>query len=307
MEKEIFLNKRKIKLTNPDKIFFPDEGYTKGDVIDYYLRISKYILPYLKNRPESLHRYPNGIKGESFYQKNVSDLKVSWLRREKVFSDSNKKFITYLICDDKAALAYMANLGCIEINPWLSKLSGLNKPDYMVIDLDPEGISFDSVVETALIVKEIFVNAGAECYCKTSGATGLHIYVPLKGKYEYEFVREFAYVIVRIANRMLPEITSLERSPAKRKKKVYLDYLQNSRGQTLAAPYSIRPVPGANVSTPLIWNEVKQGLSPQDFSIKNIFKRLEKKGDIFKDVLGKGINIERCLENLKKRYKEILK
>ncbi len=149
-----------------------------------------------------------------------------------------------------------------------------------------------------MAVKEVFDKAGAKSFCKTSGATGIHIYVPLKAKYEYDIVRNFAHVIVKLVNEKLPKITSLERSPSMRKKKVYLDYLQNSRGQTLAAPYSVRPKPGATVSAPLLWKEVKKGLSPKDFNIVNIFKRLGKTGDVFKGVLGKGIDIEKCLKKL---------
>jgi bifunctional non-homologous end joining protein LigD len=189
----------------------------------------------------------------------------------------------------------MANLGCIEINPWFSRLQNLANPDYLVIDLDPEEISFEKVIDTALSVKEALDIAGAKSFCKTSGATGIHIYVPLKAKYDYDVAKDFAHLIGNIVNGWIPDFTSLERSPSKRKKKVYLDYLQNRKGQTLAAPYSIRPKPGATVSTPLKWEEVKSGLHPSDFTIKNIFKRLEKTGDLFKGVLGAGIDIEKCI------------
>ena len=297
---EAIINKHKLTLTNLDKIYFPAGRYAKGDVIDYYRKISKYILPYLKDRPESLHRYPNGIKRQSFYQKDVDHMPPEWAKTVEIYSESNDKNIKYLVCNDEATLIYMANLGCIEINPWSSRTSNLDKPDYLVIDLDPEEISFDNVIKVAIEVRKVFDKAGAKSFCKTSGATGLHIYVPLKAKYKYEAVREFAHLIVKLVNEKLPGITSMERSPSKRKKKVYLDYLQNSKGQTLAAPYSLRPKPGATVSTPLHWKEVKKGLSPRDFNIKNIFKRLERTGDIFKGVMGKGIDIERCLKNLNK-------
>lgn len=292
---DVTINKHKVTITNQDKIYFPDGGYTKGDVIEYYRKISRYILPYLKNRPESLHRYPNGINGMSFYQKDVDHTPPDWAKSIEIHAESNDKDIRYLVCNDEATLVYMANLGCIEINPWSSQIKNLDKPDYLVIDLDPEEISFNKVIEVALTVKDVLDKIGADSFCKTSGATGMHIYVPLKAKYEYDVVRDFAHSIVKLVNSKLPAITSLERSPSKRKKKVYLDYLQNSRGQTLAAPYSVRPKPGATVSTPLRWKEVKPGLSPKDFDIKNIFKRLEKIDDVFKGVLGKGINIEKSL------------
>jgi bifunctional non-homologous end joining protein LigD len=300
VDKEVTINKHRLKLTNLDKIYFPDEGYTKGEIIDYYRKISKYILPYLKDRPESMLRHPNGIYGKSFFQKNVDHMPPDWVKTEKIYSEHNENYINYLICNDQATLVFMANLGCIEINPWFSRIQSQEYPDYTVIDLDPEDISFDKVVETALQVKEALDLAGAKSFCKTSGATGLHIYIPLKAKYDYDVAKDFAHMIGQIVNRWIPDITSLERSPSKRKKKVYLDYLQNRKGQTLAAPYSVRPKPGATVSTPLKWVEVKQGLHPSDFTIKNIFKRLEKTGDLFKGVLGPGIDIEKCIKRLEK-------
>jgi bifunctional non-homologous end joining protein LigD len=289
-----------LKLTNLQKIYWPDDGYTKGDLIEYYKKVSRYIIPYLKDRPESLLRHPGGINGASFFQKDITQLNAKWLKTKNIFSESNDKDIKYLICNDEETLIYMANLGCIEINPWFSRVNNLEKPDYLVIDLDPEDIEFDKVVETALAVKEVLDKAGAECYCKTSGATGLHIFVPLGAKYDYDSSREFAHIISKLANAKVPAITSLERSPTKRKKKVYLDYLQNRKGQTLAAPYSVRPRPGAPVSTPLDWSEVKEGLNPADFNMKNIFSRLKQKGDIFKKVLSAGIDIKKCINNLQK-------
>lgn len=298
MDELIKIGKTEFTVTNLDKVYWPDEGYTKGDMIKYYYEIANYMLPYLKNRPESMNRFPNGIKGPSFYQKNVGDKLPKWLKTEKLYSESNDEYIHYLICNDKATLVYMANLGCIEINPWCSTIKFLDKPDYLVIDLDPEDISFDKVIETARAVKEVLDKAKCEGYCKTSGATGLHIYVPLNHKYDYEIAREFAKVIASHVHDMIPGFTSMERSPKNRQKKVYLDYLQNSRGQTLAAPYSLRPKPGATVSAPLEWKELKTKFTPQDFTIKTIQKRLKKKGDLFKGVLGKGVNIEKCLKNL---------
>ncbi len=300
MDKEIIINKHKQKVTNLDKVFFPGEGYTKGDMIEYYRKISKYILPYLKDRPESMLRHPNGINNKGFFHKNVTAKPPDWVKTERIFSDSSEGEINYLICNDEASLVYMANLGCIEINPWFSRIQSKDNPDYFVIDLDPEEIAFDKVVETALAVKKVLDAAGAPSYPKTSGATGMHIYVPLKAKYDYDIAKDFAHLIARLANRIVPGFTSLERSPSKRKKKVYLDYLQNRRGQTLAAPYSVRPRPGATVSTPLKWEEVKIGLNPADFTIRTIFKRLEKTGDLFTPVLGKGIDVEKCINRLEK-------
>lgn len=298
MNEERIINNKRLKLTNLTKVYWPDEKITKGDLIDYYSNVSKYILPYLKDRPESLNRFPNGIEGPSFYQKDVKDSAPPWVKTEKVFSESNHEFINYIVCQNEATLVYLANLGCIEINPWFSTIRHLDNPDYLAIDLDPDGNSFDEVMEVAKAVKEILDKAGAPGFCKTSGATGMHIYVPLKAKYDYNISKEFAHVIAQMTNSMLPSITSVLRMPAKRKGKIYVDFLQNRRGQTLAAPYSARPMPNATVSTPLKWTELKKGLTPQDFTIKNIFKRLNKTGDLFSGIFDKGIDIKKCLKRL---------
>jgi bifunctional non-homologous end joining protein LigD len=293
---DLKVGKTILKLTNQDKIYWPDEKITKGELVNYYAEISLVILPYLKDRPQSLHRFPNGITAPGFYQKDL-DTKTtpSWLKTKKIFSESTNKNIDYLICNDKATLLYMANLGCIEIHPWNSRVNKIDYPDWLIIDLDPEEIGFNAVVKTALATKKVCDKFEFECYCKTSGATGLHIYIPLGAKYTYEVTRNMAHLIAQRVNALVPEITSLERKPQKRKKKVYPDYLQNSRGQTLAAPYSIRPRPGATVSTPLEWSEVNARLNPSAFTIKTILKRLEKKGDLWQPVLGKGVDIRKAL------------
>ncbi|MBI4049240.1 MAG: DNA polymerase LigD [Candidatus Doudnabacteria bacterium] len=280
--------KAKVKVTNPDKVFWPKEGYTKGDVIDYYHAISKYILPYIQNRPQSLNRHPNGIKGENFFQKNVKGLAPKWA----------KTYHNYFVATDEASLIYMVQLGCIEINPWFSRLGHLDKPDYLVLDLDPLEIDFKRVVEAAQTIRQILSKAGVKSYCKTSGATGLHVYVSLGAKYTYEQAKHFANIVAILTNKRLPKTTSVLRMPHKRRRKVYLDFLQNRKGQTLACPYSLRPKPGATVATPLKWSEVKPGLNPKKFTIKTIFPRLKKHGDLFKPVLGKGIDLKKALKLL---------
>lgn len=291
-------SKREVKFSNLDKIYWPKEKITKGDLVDYYDKISKYILPYLVDRPESLNRYPGGINGPSFFQKDTDHEGPPWLEKLAVPSESENKDIDYILCQNKETLLYLANLGCIEINPWSSRVGNLDNPDFLVIDLDPEKISFEKVIEAAQVTKKVFDSLDIESYCKTSGATGLHIFVPMAAKYNYDQVKEFAHIIATLVNEKLPKTTSLERRPIKRQKKIYIDFLQNRKGQTLAAPYSVRPKPGATVSTPLKWSEVKSGLSPSDFTIKNIFKRIEKVGDLWKPVLGKGANIEKALKKL---------
>src|SRR5260221_13561192 len=185
MDKQITLNKQQLKLTNLEKVYWPAEKYTKADLIEHYLKVAKYILPYLKGRPHSLYRFPNGIKGAGFYQKDVGDKMPGWITTEKIFSESNDKNINYFVCKDEAHLIYMANLGCIEMNPWFSTIKHFEHPDYLAIDLDPLDVSFDKVIETALAVKEILDRGKITGYCKTSGATGIHIYVPLGARYGF--------------------------------------------------------------------------------------------------------------------------
>ncbi len=293
-----------LAISNPNKIFWPKDRYAKRDLVEYYDKIADVILPYLIDRPESLHRFPNGINGEEFYQKNLVDAPPE-IRTIPLYSEAENKTVNYLLCQDKAALLYMANLGCIEINPWNSRIGSLDNPDYLILDLDPQGISFDNVVKVALATNDILKRSGITAYPKTSGATGLHICVPLGAKYDYEQAREFAHLINVLVNRRLPEITSLARLPGSRKNKVYLDYLQNRRGQTLAAPYSLKPLPGAPVSTPLKWSEVRPGLKPRDYHMKNIFSRLKKVGDLWEGVLGEGIDLLQAIDKLQRDYEKL--
>lgn len=300
--KTVVIGKNKLQLTNLDKIFWPEEKITKGDVIDYYNGMHKFILPYLKNRPQSLKRNPNGIADKGFFQKDAGEEAPEWVKSEKIFSESTNKEVDYIICNDKATLIYLANLGCIELNPWNSKKDTLDFPDYLIIDIDPsEKNDYDDVVEVAKAVKTVLDKAKAPSFCKTSGATGMHVYVPLSAQYSYEHVRSFAGLIASLTNEQIPEISTLERSLQERgKDKVYIDYLQNSRAQTLACAYSLRPRPGATVSTPLQWKEVKRGLRPDKFNIRTVPKRMAKTDDLFYGVLGKGIDLKKCISELEK-------
>ena len=292
------LYKNEMEITHPDKIYWPKEKFTKGDLIEYYTKISLVMFPYLKGRPHNLYRQPNGIKGEGFYQKNIDFNLPKGIETVSIYSESDDKDINYLVANNKNTLIYMAQLGCIEINPWNSRVQSIENPDYCIIDLDPNKIGFEKVIETAQAVYEVLKEAEIPSYPKTSGADGLHILIPLKTKYTYEQSKQFAQLIANIVCRRLPYITSIKRSPKTRTKKVYIDYLQNRKGQTITAPYSVRPREGIPVSTPLEWKEVKTGLSPLDFTVFNIFKRLKKKGDIFKGVLGKGIDMKKALDRL---------
>ncbi|MES2565870.1 MAG: DNA ligase D [Bacteroidota bacterium] len=292
----------KVKVTNRNKIFWPNEKITKGDVIDYYQSVSKYILPYLKDRPESLKRNPNGIKDTGFFHKDAGVEAPDWVKSKAVFSESTNKDINYILCNNAATLAYLNNLGCIEINPWHSTVQKLDKPDYLVIDIDPsDNNTFEQVIEVANVVRDVFKKAGVESYCKTSGATGLHIYVPTQKKYTYDQLKDFSHLVCILVQEQLPMFTSLERNLKKRgNKMIYLDHLQNRRGQTISSVYSLRPKDGATVSMPLNWKEVKKGLTPHDFNIHNALKRIEKTGDLFAPVLGKGIDLAKCLKRLEK-------
>ncbi|MDB5271886.1 MAG: ligD [Chitinophagaceae bacterium] len=290
---------QQVKLSNQDKIYFPEDHLTKGDVIAYYQSVYDYIIPYLKNRPESLKRNPNGIDDKGFFHKDAGEGAPKWVKSIALHSESANKDIDYILCNDRATLMYLNNLGCIEINPWNSRIAKLDHPDYMVIDIDPsDKNTFEQVIQTALVVKKVLDKAGAVSFCKTSGATGLHVYVPMGARYTYEQVKDFAKLIAMLVQEQLPEFTTLERPLNKRKNRIYIDFLQNRQGQTLACAYSLRPRAGATVSAPLDWKEVKKGLSPSRFTIHTIQKRLAAKGDLFAGVLGKGINLENCLKKL---------
>jgi bifunctional non-homologous end joining protein LigD len=291
-----------MQTTNLDKIFWKEEGYTKGDVIAYYESVAKVILPHLKDRPMVLNRHPNGITGESFFQKNVNTAQIpSWVHTVPV--KHHEKTVRYILVQDKDTLIYVANLGCIELNPFHSHTPTLEKPDYLLIDLDPENVPFDKVVSTALIIHEIFEDLKVPNYCKTSGGRGLHIYVPLGAQYEYEQVQYMTKLIAFLALQKLPDLISLERSPSKRQKQIYIDVPRNSWGQTIAAPYSLRPRPGAPASTPLEWEEVKAGLDPLAFNMKTVPKRVAKVGDLFKPVLKKGVNWKHILDRLQENIR----
>lgn len=292
------VNGHELKFTNLDKIFWPDEKLEKRDLINYYYRAAPFILPYLKDRPQSMNRYPDGIEGEGFYYKDVSGSAPSWVKTFDYTSDSDKRARKYLVGTDEAALLYMANLGCIEMNPWNSTVKKPDNPTFCILDLDPDKNSFNDVIETARVTRQLLDDLDVPSYCKTSGSTGLHIYIPLNNKYTYEQSKEFARILVKLVQAELPELTSIERIIKKREGKIYLDFLQNRPHATIAAPYSLRPKPGATVSMPLHWDEVKKGLKMKDFTIFNALERMESEGDIFKPVLGKGIDLKKVLKKL---------
>ena len=247
-----------------------------------------------------MKRNPNGINDKGFFHKDAGEHAPEYAKVFPVESESSNKTIDYIVCNNTATLLYLANLGCIEMNPWNSTVKKPDHPTWMVIDIDPsDKNTFEQVVDTALATKMIFDKAGMKCYCKTSGSSGLHVYTPLKNKYDYNTVRDFAHIIASLVQEQLPAFTTLERSLGKRGNRIYIDYLQNRSGQTLSSVYSVRPVKGAQVSTALEWKEVNHKLHPSQFNITNIFARLEKKGDLFAGVLTASGSIEKALRQLK--------
>ncbi|HTM48074.1 MAG TPA: DNA ligase D [Bryobacteraceae bacterium] len=290
---------RQLKFTNLNKIFYPREGHTKRDLINYYNAVSALILPHLRDRPLSLKRYPNGIHADFFFQKRSAESFPEWLRTEPIYSEHNKAPINYAVCNDRASLLYLANLGCIDQNPWMSRVGSLDSPDYILIDLDPQECSYDRIVEAALLVREKLDRIGLTGYPKTTGGDGMHIYIPLEPGYTYEQARIFAEILGMLVSGQRPDLFTTPRSVAKRDKgKVYFDYLQIGEGKTISAPYVLRAYDGAPVSTPLEWKEVKQGLAPGQFHIGNAVERFERVGDLFEGVLKKRQRLEKPLEKL---------
>ena len=264
-------------------------------MLNYYYQIAPYILPYLKDRPQSLNRFPNGIHGKSFYQKDVTGKVPDWIKTYKYRSNDEDVDKHFMVGSDEASVLYMASLGAIELNPWSSRIQKPDHPDWCIIDLDPSTNTFDQVIESALVTKQVLDHLKVDAYCKTSGSTGIHIYIPLGAKYTYEQSKEFARIVVTLVHREIPKFTSIERKVSDRKGKIYLDFLQNRPKATLAAPYSLRPKRGATVSMPLHWDEVKKGLKMSDFTIHNAVERVREMGDIFKPVLEKGIDLKKII------------
>jgi bifunctional non-homologous end joining protein LigD len=293
----------KVSLTHLDKVFWPKEGFTKGDVIRYYERVADVILPYLRNRPMVLNRHPNGIKGASFFQKNVDPHHLPpFVKTIVIRAKSTGRNVHYVICNNKATLLYLANLGCIELHPWLSRVGRLNKPDFLVIDLDPKGNPFDQVIAVARTAHKLIESAGGRSLIKTSGKTGLHIYVPVRGNHDFPEVRSVAKLICRILNKRIPKLTSFAHRPGRRK--IYLDYGRNSIGQTVAAPYSLRAFPRATISTPLEWRELTKSVRPHRYTLRTIFRRLNGKGDAWQSALRQTTSLTKLERNLMRILKD---
>jgi len=285
-----------VKLTNLDKVYWPKENYLKGQMVAYYEEMADHILPFLKNKPISLNRFPNGIQKDSFFQKDVDPEKIpAWIKTVPVHAESTNQTIDYIVCNNKATLLYIANLGSIEINPWLSSYQKPDYPEFGVLDLDPNGADFQQVIVVAKCAKEKLDKMEVPAFLKTSGSTGLHIYVPVNKQYTFVQVRDFFQLLAQWVHEQLPETTSVVRDPKKRKGLIYLDFLQNRRAQTVVAPYSLRPKPGATASAPLAWSELKPGLSIADFTIKTLLKRVKTGIDPWADIWDKKANLKKAI------------
>jgi len=288
-----------LEISNINKVFWPEKGYTKGDLLRYYSEVSRWILPYLKDRPVVMKRYPDGIYGKTFYQKRCPDYAPEWLENAEILGEKEK--IKYCLCNDLASLLWFVNQGCIEMHTWLSKVATPDLPDIMTLDLDPyPGVPFSQVLEVSLLIKKYLDMLGLKSFPKTSGATGIHIFVPILNKYSYKDVRKIAYIVARMVTADSPKLATVERKVHLRTGKVYVDYLQNANGKSMAVAYSVRARPSATVSTPLTWKEIDSGnISPEMFTIENILDRLYYNGDIMEPVLKGGFSLDEILKEIK--------
>ena len=292
------IGKAVVALTNLDKVYWPDDGYTKGDLVRYYYEIAPTLSPYLKGRPLIMKRYPAGIGGGSFHQHDVNEAPEFVATAEIDVEEGHA--VDYIVGGDRATLVYMANLAAIERHPWHSRIERLDRPDWVVFDLDPENVDFTVVCETAVSARDVLEKLGLRSYVKTSGSRGLHVYVPVKAAHDYAEAARFAELVARLVVRENPTVATVERSLKKRQHaRIYIDHMQNARGKSVVAPYSVRPRTGAPVSAPLSWDEVeRQKIRPQDFTIKNIAARLARTGDLFKPVLDGKQTLDEALVEL---------
>ncbi len=289
---------RVVRLTNPDKPFWPEDGYAKRDLVDYYRRIASWILPWLADRPVVLTRYPDGIHGKSFFQKNAPGFAPSWIRRVRLYSEGSERELDYFVADDPESLLYLANSASIPLHIWQSRVTELARPDFCVLDLDPGEAPFAHVLRIALFIRELCARIELPAFVKTSGSTGLHILIPLGGRANYEQSRALGHLLALIAVRELGEIATVARLPSRREGKVYLDYLQNGHGRLIVAPFSVRPLPGAPVSAPLRWREVEAGIAMRDFTIATMCERTERIGDPTRPALDLRPDLRGSLERL---------
>ena len=290
-----------IEVSNRDKLIFPYDGITKGDLIAYYEKISPVILPYLKNRLLTMVRYPAGILEEGFFQKDIAGYFPDWIDRARVEKQNGS--VTHVVCNNTATLVYIANLACISTHVTLSRIDSLHHPDQLIFDLDLDGGDFGLIRSAAIKLRALLAEIGLEAFLKTTGSSGLHVLVPLDRSSDFEAVRTFARsVAVRLSEKFPRELT-VEQRKEKRAGRVYLDVMRNSYGQTAASAYSVRARPGAPVSAPIDWEELDDGkLDSRRFNIRNIFGRLENRGDPWEAAR----DVKFSLENPRVRLAEII-
>jgi bifunctional non-homologous end joining protein LigD len=291
-----------VAISNPTKIYWPADGYTKADLVEYYRTISPWLLPYLRERPVVLTRYPDGIDGKSFYQKDAPESTPDWVRTEPIWSEDTAREIHYIVCDDLETLLFLANLGSIPLHLWGSRVGSLEKPDWCVIDLDPKEAPFTDVITIARHLHDLCEDAGLPNFVKTTGKSGLHVIIPLGRQCTWDEARSLGELLARMVLRTHGDITTITRTIEKRGRKVYLDYMQNRRGQLIAAPFCVRPLPGAPVSMPLEWREVNARLDPRRFTIRTAPPRMKKLGhDPLAPVLELTPDLHAALESLARR------
>jgi bifunctional non-homologous end joining protein LigD len=294
---------RDVTITHPDKVFWPKEGYTKADLVDYYRKIARWMLPYLKDRPVMIVRYPDGIEGKSFYQKDAPAFAPEWIRTVTIYSHDSQRDINYFVVENEDALAYLANLATIPIHIWSSRIGSVENPDWLLFDLDPKGSTTEKAVHTARETVKLLGEIGLKSAIKTSGQMGIHVMVGLKPIYTYQQARDFSEIVARLLVARIPDICTIERNKAVRNGKVYIDYLQLGHGKTIAAPYTVRPNPGAPVSSPVRVSELKSDLDPEGFTIKNMAERMTKmKTDPFLGAITDQQRLEPSLKLLSEKY-----
>lgn len=285
-----------VRVTNVDKILWPKLGITKADYIDYLVQVAQVLLSHLKDRPLTVVRYPHGITGTSFYQKNAPPDTPEWVRTYSVYSEDSKREIQYVLAEHTSTLIWLANQACLELHPWFSTASHPDEPTNLAFDLDPTVPGFEKVRRVALYLKEILDDLHLPSYPKTSGATGLQIFIPIRNGYTYEQTRKITHFVALYMERQYPDIVTLERFVKNRGTKVYVDYLQHAQHKTLVAPYSPRPVPEAKVSAPVTWKELEDGALPEDFTIQTMPKRISQYGDLFHPMSQPGVDLQGILD-----------
>jgi bifunctional non-homologous end joining protein LigD len=290
-----------VAVSNRDKVFFPEHGLTKGDLVDYYVAVAPFLLPYLQDRPLVLVRYPDGIHGKSFFQKDAPRWAPDWLRTETLWSDHGEREIHYFVAEDARALAFLANLGAIPLHVWASRVSDPGRPDWVILDLDPKGAPFTDVVRIAQVTKALCDEIGLPVYAKTSGSSGIHCLVPLGARYSFEQARLLAELLGRVVVGRCADVATMVRTVEKRDGKVYVDTLQNGQGKLIVAPLSVREKPGAPVSVPLDWDEVNNDLRLSDHTIRTVPARLASRGDPLAAVLSDAPDLIAVLSRLSER------